>query len=370
VDHVVPTEPLHAVLTAHRDVVIVRWKAMAQGTLAAEAISSVELVDHLPLFLREVISALRADVGLASVTLSPDESQTASDHGEQRLRLGFSLESVVREYGALQNAILITGRDGGAAISIREQQIVFDSIITGIAGAVSEYSRQRDAELQRQHNEHFAFVAHELRSPLSSAMMSLDHLKRGGHIQMEARGAGALERGLHRMHELIDHSLNVARVASGIELRTERTRLKALLEEAEMVAAPEAEEKEIKLRIRIEQDEDVYLDLRLVRSALNNLVRNAVKYTSSGGAVELRGRIVLGRATIEIEDCCGGLPPGKVEEAFAPFVRLTNKETGFGLGLAIAKQAVDAHGGAIRVQNLPGKGCIFALEFPIATPDS
>lgn len=51
---------------------------------------------------------------------------------------------------------------------------------------------------------------------------------------------------------------------------------------------------------------------------------------------------------------------------FAPFVRLNSAEAGFGLGLAIAKQAVDAHGGTIRVQNLPGKGCVFILEFPDA----
>jgi signal transduction histidine kinase len=82
--------------------------------------------------------------------------------------------------------------------------------------------------------------------------------------------------------------------------------------------------------------------------------------------VELRGQVANGHAVIEIEDCCGGLPPGKVEEAFAPFVRLDDRQSGFGLGLAIAKQAVDAHAGTIRVQNLPGKGCIFVLELPIA----
>jgi signal transduction histidine kinase len=115
----------------------------------------------------------------------------------------------------------------------------------------------------------------------------------------------------------------------------------------------------------VENDERISLDTRLVRSALGNLVRNAVKYTSSGGVVEVRGHIANGRAVIEVEDRCGGLAPGKVEEAFAPFVRLDNRQSGFGLGLAIAKQAVDAHGGSIRVQNLPGKGCIFVLEFPV-----
>ena len=110
-ENALPMEALHAVLTARREEVILRWKAMVQGTLAPEAMSSIELVDHLPLFLKEVIAALRADVGLPSIAPSPKESQTAADHGEQRLRLGFSLDAVVREYGALRDAILATGKD-------------------------------------------------------------------------------------------------------------------------------------------------------------------------------------------------------------------------------------------------------------------
>jgi signal transduction histidine kinase len=105
------------------------------------------------------------------------------------------------------------------------------------------------------------------------------------------------------------------------------------------------------------------VDIRLIRSAVTNLLRNGVKY-SHAGIVELRSHVANGRIIIEVEDACGGLEPGKVEAAFAPFVRLESDQSGFGLGLAIAKQAVDAHGGSIRVQNLPGKGCIFILELP------
>jgi signal transduction histidine kinase len=108
------------------------------------------------------------------------------------------------------------------------------------------------------------------------------------------------------------------------------------------------------------------VDPRLVSSALTNLVRNAVKFTHQGGTVEIRARVAEERVSIEVEDGCGGLPPGFVERAFAPFAQMGADRTGFGLGLAIAKQAADAHGGSIRVQNLPGKGCIFVLELPMA----
>jgi signal transduction histidine kinase len=356
---------LYEVLAAKRDDVILRWKAQVLGTLAPEAMPPCELVDHIPEFVDEIVSALRTDSELAPGGASPGESATAAGHGAQRLRLGFSLDSVVREYGALRDAIVATAKDAGAPLTFQELQVVFDAVVSGIADAVSEYSHQRDAELRRQANEHFAFIAHELRNPLSSATMAFNLLKSKGQLPAESRSVGALERGLQRTTELVDQTLQIARVASGIELRRQTTTLKALFEDVELGAVSDAESKGVQIRSVVEQDERVTLDTRLVRSAVGNLLRNAVKYTSSGSAVELRGHIANGRVVIEIEDRCGGLAPGKVEEAFAPFVRLDNRQSGFGLGLAIAKQAVDAHGGTIRVQNLPGKGCIFVLELPV-----
>jgi signal transduction histidine kinase len=356
---------LHEVIAAKRDEVMRRWKEEVRGTLAPESMPPMELVDHLPKFLAEIVAALREDMGLATVGPGPEDGTTAAGHGEQRLRLGFSLDSVVREYGALRSAIVATAERAGEQIGLREMQVLFDCVITGIAQAVSEYARQRDAELLRQANEHFAFVAHELRNPLSTAIMAFRQLKAKGQLPSEGRHVGAVERGLERTSELIDQTLKIARVASGIELRRQSTTLRALFEDAEMGALSEAESKGVELRVATDKEEEsVHLDLRLVRSAVSNLLRNAVKYTRTGGVVELRGSIANSRVTVEIEDGCGGLEPGKVEQAFAPFVRLDSDQSGFGLGLAIAKQAVDAHGGSIRVQNLPGKGCIFALELP------
>jgi len=195
-------------------------------------------------------------------------------------------------------------------------------------------------------------------------------LKKNGEIPAEGHAVGALERGLQQTSELIDQTLKLARLTSGIDLRREWITLKTLLEDARCLALPEAETKGVELRLSIETDERVNLDQRLVRSALGNLVQNAVKYTPSGGVVQVRAQIANGRTVLEVEDSCGGLPPGKVEEAFAPFVRLDHQQSGFGLGLAIAKQAVDAHGGSIRVQNLPGKGCVFVLELPVVVEAS
>lgn len=349
---------LAELLATRRDDVLTRWKEAVRGSLHPEAMPHLELIDHLPAFVDEIAEALRDRESSAG-------SRIAADHGVQRLGLGFSLDGVVREYGALRDAILEVARVEQLTVREWELDLLFDCTITGIAEAVSEYQRQRDAELQRHMNEHFAFIAHELRNPLGSAIAAVGMLERKGQLNTSDRFAQVLNRGLQRMNELIGSSLRSAQISTGITLVREPVTLTALLEEMGMAAAASAEQRDIALTFHVENDVTVSVDLRLVTSALSNLVRNAVKFSHDGGAVEVRARGSADRVVIEVEDTCGGLPPGAVQQLFAPFAQLGTDRSGFGLGLAIAKQAADAHEGVIRVQDLPGKGCIFVLELPV-----
>jgi signal transduction histidine kinase len=348
---------LAELLASRRERIIARWTQKVEGTLQPESMPHLELIDHLPTFLDEVAAALR-------VCETITKSETAEEHGLQRLRLGFDIHSVVREYGALWDCIVETAAEEGVPLRGLEGEILSNCVITGIADAVTEYQHQREAEQRRQANEHYAFVAHELRNPLGSALSAVSLLRRKGTLPQDDRHVQILERGLRRMQDLIDNSLRVAKLGSGLGLRRERVGLRSLLADAEMGAAANAEEKGITVTVHLEHDIELSVDARLVRSALTNLVRNAVKFTRDGGSVQLRARLDGNRVVVEVEDRCGGLPPGAAEKAFAPFVQLGSDQSGFGLGLAIAKQAADAHEGTIRVQNLPGKGCIFVLELP------
>jgi signal transduction histidine kinase len=350
---------LGEMLAAKKDRVLQRWTETVRGGIDPAATPRLEIIDHLPSFLDEVARALCKGKCV-------ETSEIAAEHGVQRFALGFSLDAVVREYGALYDAIVEEAAAAAVATTTEERDALTGCVITGIADAVSEYQRQRDAEQQRQANEHFAFVAHELRNPLGSALTALSLLLSRGKIS-DKRLADILHRSLRRMSDLIEASLRVARLGNSIAIQPTKVMLRRLLVDVEASASAEAEAKGVELRVDVEGDLELFVDTRLVHSALTNLVRNAVKFTHEGGSVQIRAKRERSCLLIEVEDRCGGLPPGAAEKAFVPFAQMGSDRTGFGLGLPIAKQAADAHGGTIRIQNLPGKGCIFALELPMTT---
>jgi signal transduction histidine kinase len=99
-------------------------------------------------------------------------------------------------------------------------------------------------------------------------------------------------------------------------------------------------------------------------------VQNAYKYTRPHSHVTLRTVTTADHVRIQVEDECGGLPPGKVETLFLPFEQGSADHSGLGLGLAICVRGVKAIGGALRVQDLPTKGCVFEVELPRAPAGS
>ena len=107
-------------------------------------------------------------------------------------------------------------------------------------------------------------------------------------------------------------------------------------------------------------------DLPLLTSAVMNLLQNAFKYTPVGGQVRLRAHDAGGRLLVEIEDECGGIAEGDIDLFQAFGERRSSDRSGLGLGLSIARKAARAHQGDIRVRNLPGRGCIFSIDLPLA----
>jgi signal transduction histidine kinase len=103
----------------------------------------------------------------------------------------------------------------------------------------------------------------------------------------------------------------------------------------------------------------------LLLAALANLLQNAFKFTLPGTQVTLRAHATDGHVNIEVADHCGGLPPADAAQVFRPFSQRAGDKTGLGLGLAIARQGVEADGGTLCLRNLPGTGCVFTIRLPL-----
>lgn len=140
-------------------------------------------------------------------------------------------------------------------------------------------------------------------------------------------------------------------------------------EDHNIVATIEAKHRDLQLSVDSGAYEMAVMgDHQILASVLANLVQNAVKFTRPHGHVTIRARATADRALIDVQDECGGLPPGKKEDLFRPFEQRGADQTGMGLGLSISLKGVRASGGEIHLRDLPGSGCLFTVDLPLAPP--
>ena len=168
------------------------------------------------------------------------------------------------------------------------------------------------------------------------------------------------------LRDLVDNTLSDVRMAANLQ-RSEQVQVAALLSEIAVVANLHAESRALRFALEhVDPLLAVNADPQLLASAVMNLLNNAFKYTPAGGRVVLRALGDDGRVRIEIEDECGGIPDSTVDPFKVFANRRRNDRTGLGLGLSIARKAVRMHGGDIDFRNLPGTGCVFVIEMPLA----
>jgi signal transduction histidine kinase len=354
----VPAHRVYDLLKAKRDDLVGRWSAGIKAIAATRSLSQAELLDNVPGFVDEVIAALHPQ----ALPL-PSASMNAAEHGAQRLRLGFDAAEVVREFGLLHDCVLGLADEAGLAPTTRDQHVLTRWLNGGIAFSVEEYVKRRDEELERQASQHLAFIAHELRNLLSAAMAALQRMQLRG-APSDGRSAEVLERNLRRTAEMIDDTLSQASFRMGVELKSEPTPLLPFLQAIAADWDVEARARQISVSVLAPPELSIAVDRRLLRSAVSNLLHNALKFSRRDTHVTLSARQSGDRVLVDVADACGGLPAGKVEELFAPSVQRGVDRTGFGFGLAIARQAAEAHTGSIRVRDVPGTGCVFSVDLP------
>ncbi|HYK25301.1 MAG TPA: ATP-binding protein [Steroidobacteraceae bacterium] len=286
----------------------------------------------------------------------------------------------------------IVGDDGamrwlqGAGIVRRDTQGRVRQFI-GVSVDVTERKRLESelratidklGEADRRKDEFLATLAHELRNPLAPIRNGVQILKLSmGTDETLVRTVAMMERQTSHLVRLVDDLLDVSRITRGtVQLRTSRLALSEVLSGAlESVWGPSSA-KQIELTVRM-ADEPIPIegDRDRLTQVFSNLLLNAVKYTESGGRIEVVSHREGSDAVVSVKDTGIGIPEQALEHIFEMFSRVRpadaaaggRGEPGLGIGLALVRQLVEMHGGAVTARSDgPGRGAELIVRLPVA----
>ena len=228
---------------------------------------------------------------------------------------------------------------------------------------------QRDEELRRHM---IADVAHELRTPLSVIRGNLEALLDGVYPPDPQHIVPVYEETLLLQRLVEDLRVLSLAEAGQLPLEQEELDIGELVQGVVETARATAQEKQITLEAQVEQPLLVQGDAQRLRQVLNNLLSNALRYTPSGGRITVMARRVGQEAQVTVRDTGPGIPPEDLPHIFDRFWRGDRSRTrasgGSGLGLSIARQLVEAHGGRIWAESQPGQGASFHFTLPLSQP--
>jgi len=243
------------------------------------------------------------------------------------------------------------------------------AIRVGRAEALSGEALRQAREAAQARDEILAIVSHDLRGPLSAISIAADALIEEDDRQVRARMSGAIRRGVDRAEKLIRDLLEVSRIEAGrLELMPRPVEAAALI--AQAVRDHELVAREAGVAIDAVVDARcgrVLADRDRIAQVFANLVGNGLKYAKAGGSITLRAEPTEQGVDFSVADRGQGIPTEHLMHLFDRFWQgRRQRRGGAGLGLAIAKGIVEAHGGWIRVENEPGHGARFTFRLPSA----
>jgi signal transduction histidine kinase len=371
---------LHEFLTINRVALIDRCRSMVAGRIAPKA-TGRELEHGIPLFLDQLITTLRVEQtsepklsrkvsGLAGGG-PPGASEigaTATLHGRELSKYGYTVDQVVHDYGDLCQAITALALETRSPIDVEEFRTLNRCLDNGIADAVTEYAFQRDSLAPDQRvlalNDRLGFFAHELRSLVHTATLAVASIKVGNVGITGATGA-VLDRCLLGLRNLIDRSVADVRITAGLPVPHKVLPLSDFVAQTVAIASLEARERKCTFNVApVDKGLAVDADLEMLLSAVAILLQNAFKFTQHGTEVLLNAYASADRILIDVEDHCGGLAPGAADNMILPFKHNGDDKPGLGLGLTICRHSVAANNGVLRVRDVPGSGCIFTIDLP------
>lgn len=243
-------------------------------------------------------------------------------------------------------------------------------LVREVADLARSFNQMADAleESDRQRRQLTADVAHELRTPLSIIKGRLEGIQDGVYRAEAEQIDGLLDK-VALLERLVEDLRLLALADTGqLALHVEPVIPARLLEDARASFAHQAAERNITMRVETETVPELNADPQRIAQVLGNLVSNALRHTPPGGVVTLAVRAGPSEALFEVRDTGTGIAPEDLPRIFDRFYRADPSRArasgGAGLGLAIARRIVEAHGGRIWAESTPGQGTTVRFTLP------
>ena len=228
-------------------------------------------------------------------------------------------------------------------------------------------------ELDKMKSAFVSQASHDLRTPLTAIKGSLDNLALGIAGDLNEKQVRILERAqrsVDRLTGLINDILDLKRIESGREkINKMKTGVNMILQNALQEHKPAAEQKKIELQYEApEETLFIFADPQKIERIVGELISNAIKYTPENGSAFICLKRVNDNVEVSVKDTGVGMEPDECNKIWERFYRTPNSQhmaKGSGLGLSIAKELVEMHGGSIRAISQPGQGSMFILTLPL-----
>ncbi len=274
--------------------------------------------------------------------------------------------------------LAITHRSGSVAAAVaqaRQRNLAISSgilLLLAVSIGMIVISTERARRLAQQQMEFTSTVSHELRTPLAVICAAGENLADGLINDPErAQRYGALVRDEgRRLTEMIEQVLDFAGIRSGRKIYNLRPMdLREVLSEAIDSFRLQAQELGFVIdRYDAEELPQIMADKAAIVRAVQNLIGNALKYSSDGRWIGVRSESVSGGVSVTVEDRGRGIPSDELRHIFEPFYRgrdaVAAQIKGSGLGLSLVKEILESHGGTVTVTSSPGKGSSFRIVIP------
>ena len=354
-----------------KEALLTRWRNRVRELPSAEHLDTPTLNDHIPDLLDELSAVLEEPTEKVIVETMRDGSPP--DHGVQRLEDGFDITEVVSEYNILRACVHDLAWENDLSMEGKPFHVLNRLLDEAIGLAVTTYAEQRAQEVKQRRQDYLAFVAHDLRNPLTAISLAAGVLELNLKVNGDPENSQmvkTLHRNVSQLESLVAKVLEENTEVGGEDgsmVPVKRTfDLWPLAEAIVHGMKPVTATAGIRLINAVPEELVAHADSGQLRRVLQNLITNAITY-SPGGMVRVGARVNEEGTLLEcwVSDTGKGIAADRLDKVFEKGEGDPERAESTGLGLAIVKSFVEGHGGEVRAESVEGQGTTFRFTLPL-----